>query len=62
MSKNLAVPSEVYSRVVGYFRPVSQWNTGKREEYSDRKQINPHSKSITEISESVEVAETYLMG
>ena len=27
---------EVYSRVVGYLRPVSQWNTGKQKEYKDR--------------------------
>lgn len=29
--------SEVYSRIVGYMRPVSQWNDGKREEFRDRK-------------------------
>jgi len=28
---------EVYSRVVGYMRPVSQWNLGKQQEFSDRK-------------------------
>jgi len=27
---------EVYSRVVGYFRPVKQWNEGKQAEYKDR--------------------------
>jgi len=27
---------EVYSRVVGYIRPVDQWNSGKREEFEDR--------------------------
>jgi len=27
---------EVYSRVVGYLRPISQWNKGKQEEYKDR--------------------------
>lgn len=27
---------EVYSRVVGYIRPVSQWNEGKQEEFKDR--------------------------
>lgn len=35
--KRLVVPVEVYSRVVGYFRPVNQWNKGKKEEYSERK-------------------------
>ncbi len=28
---------EVYSRIVGYMRPVNQWNNGKREEFKDRK-------------------------
>ena len=28
---------EVYSRVAGYLRPVSQWNKGKREEFTKRK-------------------------
>lgn len=34
---NMKVPVEVYSRVVGYFRPVNQWNRGKQEEFSNRK-------------------------
>ena len=29
--------AEVYSRIVGYMRPVSQWNEGKREEFRDRR-------------------------
>ena len=28
---------EVYSRVVGYLRPVQNWNKGKKEEYEMRK-------------------------
>ncbi|HOE62401.1 MAG TPA: anaerobic ribonucleoside-triphosphate reductase [Candidatus Sumerlaeota bacterium] len=28
---------EVWTRVMGYFRPVSQFNTGKQSEYSERK-------------------------
>jgi anaerobic ribonucleoside-triphosphate reductase len=27
---------EVYSRVVGYIRPVQQWNEGKKQEYQER--------------------------
>ncbi|MFW6238027.1 MAG: anaerobic ribonucleoside-triphosphate reductase [Halanaerobiales bacterium] len=27
---------EVYSRVVGYLSPVSEWNKGKKEEFEDR--------------------------
>jgi ribonucleoside-triphosphate reductase len=29
--------TEVYSRVVGYLRPVKQWNAGKQAEFDDRK-------------------------
>lgn len=32
-------PTEVYSRVVGYIRPVQQWNKGKRTEFGDRKEF-----------------------
>ena len=28
---------EVYSRVVGYLRPVSQWHAGKQQEFKERK-------------------------
>ncbi|MDI3546548.1 MAG: hypothetical protein PWR10_200 [Halanaerobiales bacterium] len=28
---------EVYSRVVGFLTPVSQWNRGKKEEFKDRR-------------------------
>ena len=31
------MPCEVYSRVVGYYRPVQNWNVGKRCEFSIRK-------------------------
>lgn len=32
-------PCEVYSRIVGYLRPVQQWNKGKQEEFNDRKEF-----------------------
>jgi ribonucleoside-triphosphate reductase len=28
--------AHVYTRIVGYFRPVQNWNLGKKEEYKDR--------------------------
>jgi len=31
---------EVYSRVVGYIRPVQQWHKGKRQEYGERQEFN----------------------
>jgi len=32
-------PCEVYSRVVGYIRPVNQWHTGKKQEFKERKEF-----------------------
>ena len=36
--KGIVIQTEVYSRVAGYFRPVNQWNKGKQEEFSERKE------------------------
>ena len=33
------MPCECYSRVTGYYRPVSNWNKGKQEEFKDRKRF-----------------------
>lgn len=30
--------TEVYSRITGYYRPISNWNDGKTQEYKDRKE------------------------
>ncbi len=32
-------PCEVYSRVVGYLRPVQQWHKGKKQEFKDRREF-----------------------
>jgi ribonucleoside-triphosphate reductase len=38
------IPTEVYSRVSGYYRPVNQWNKAKQEENSERvKYLVPES-------------------
>ena len=31
-------PTEVYSRITGYYRPLSNWNKGKSQEFLDRKE------------------------
>lgn len=36
MNSKCEAKVEVYSRVCGFFRPVQQWNRGKKEEYRDR--------------------------
>ena len=39
IKKVYAVKAEVYSRVVGYYRPVHDWNEGKREEFRERRYL-----------------------
>ena len=38
--KSCSSNTEVYSRVVGFYRPVEQWNNGKKEEFKERKTYN----------------------
>ena len=38
MSKILKVACEIWTRCVGYYRPVSQMNKGKQEEVRQRKE------------------------
>ena len=33
-------PTETYSRITGYYRPVQNWNDGKVQEYKERKTYN----------------------
>jgi ribonucleoside-triphosphate reductase len=42
---------EVYSRVVGYLRPVNQWNKGKQREFTDRKTFTPFDTENDEKQE-----------
>ncbi len=38
--------TEVYSRVVGYLRPVNQWNKGKKTEFKERKTFKIQTLSL----------------
>ncbi len=42
-------PCEVYSRIVGYLRPVSQWNAGKQEEFKERKEFKVRKLELAKI-------------
>lgn len=35
-------PCEVYSRIVGYYRNVNNWNPGKKGEYAQRRPFDPN--------------------
>lgn len=49
-------PCEVYSRIVGYIRPVNQWNKGKKEEYNERKEFKMPFDSVAKEDEKVEAS------
>lgn len=38
--------TEVYARIVGYYRSVRNWNKGKREEYNHRRMFSHENKRI----------------
>jgi len=44
-------PTEIYTRIVGYYRSLANWNAGKREEYNHRVTFRedlaqqPHAKT-----------------
>ena len=43
-------PCEVYSRIVGYLRPIQQWNSGKKEEFQGRREYrNYHDLKLTSL-------------
>lgn len=44
MSEKCGAKCEVYSRCCGYFRPVTNWNKGKQEEFKDREKFKVPAK------------------
>ena len=49
-------PTEIYTRIVGYYRSLANWNAGKREEYNHRVTFRedlasqPHEKTTKPTS------------
>ena len=54
--KNYEVPCEVYTRVVGYYRPVQNYNLGKKEEYFDRKEFSEEASLQSKIANTKDIA------
>ena len=42
---------DVYSRVVGYFQPLSMWNMGKQSEWGERKLYSINEPAIIQQSQ-----------
>ena len=45
--------TEVYSRITGYYRPIQNWNDGKRKEFEDRKVYDIENSKLTKKAEEV---------
>ena len=43
-------PCEIWTRVMGYYRPVSAWNAGKQSEYSERVPFHQTPAAIPDAS------------
>jgi ribonucleoside-triphosphate reductase len=48
--------TEIFSRVVGYYRPVQNWNVGKKEEFKDRKEYLENKSLEAEHAVAVPVS------
>ena len=42
------IPCEIYSRIVGYLRPVQNWHQGKRQEFRERKMFRVNEEVALE--------------
>jgi ribonucleoside-triphosphate reductase len=49
---------EVYSRIVGYMRPVNQWNNGKQQEFKDRKLFDINKTETVEHASDLKLRKT----
>jgi len=62
--------TEVYSRIVGYYRSVKNWNLGKKEEYKNRvsfsefdsKKIEPLTQEISPVTDKLEASPDIITG
>ena len=48
----IKVKTEVYSRVSGYYRPVSQWNKAKQAEFKEREKLHFNRGELQHNSET----------
>lgn len=51
-----AQKTEVYSRICGYCRPVSNWNRGKQEEFKERRVFATGKDHIGDVNKMIRPA------
>ena len=55
-TKIQGLETEVYARIVGYYRSVRNWNKGKKEEYGRRVNYGATGFSRPSVADTVSVA------
>lgn len=53
LSENERQRCEIFTRVMGYIRPVSEYNIGKRQEHADRVHFEEKSLHIKETTTDI---------
>jgi len=48
--------TEIYARIVGYYRPLKNWNLGKKSEYVNRKEFIIEDRKLKETGDKTEAA------
>ncbi|TDN99885.1 ribonucleoside triphosphate reductase [Sunxiuqinia elliptica] len=56
-ANNVEQACTVFSRIVGYLRPVDQWNDGKRQEFDERKLFDHQSQGQEKPLELIQLPE-----
>jgi anaerobic ribonucleoside-triphosphate reductase len=46
LSPSERTPCEIWTRVMGYCRPVSAWNPGKQQEHADRRYFREPGREL----------------
>lgn len=46
---------EIWSRCMGYLRPVSDWNPGKKSEFAERKRFVPKPEMLKTPQQQLEL-------
>ena len=57
---NRVINCEIFSRVVGYFRPTNQWNSGKQSEFEDRNVFNEEASLVSHLAPNPILKETII--
>lgn len=51
LAENRGTETEIYTRIVGYYRSLSNWNKGKRDEYNIRRPFDAQNTGEGRVHE-----------